>query len=528
MYLAMYDISGIQKFIFSTGKLKEQMGGSNIVHKIMYECLPKLLLGKDYQNYEDWRENNYRPDDFSQDIKGRIVYIGGGNAMVLFKDAETMEKTNREMQKEVYKLTAGNIRLCYASTEINSLDTPGGKYIDIYDELMRKMAEFKREHTAVSTVRGFSISAQDVNTLEPIIVHYDEKNKKEVACAASIFQKNEHKYRNMEGLEEYHFADQFDKYFEAGDKKSFLAIIHIDGNSMGKKIQAFIKSMDNNSQNTIRNSLTHIKKLSMEIDDIYKNALITTIKQVYKKEIESKMSKDNPLAFRLVIRDGDDLTAVMDAAKALEFVNVYMEKLSFEVEENKNQYPEITGRKMKVSAGAGITFVHNKFPFDTAYDYAEQLCKSAKTMLRELSEKEIISEDTSCMDFQIIRSGMTSRIAKYRKEKYTFIDGEKEYKLNARPYFFSKNEKIKQQRYDDFKNIMDKILSGKIARNKLKELRNSYSLGKDEAQNCYRLILSRNKAGISGDENKDVFSDDNVAIYFDALDVIDFMEEENA
>jgi len=28
MYLVMYDISGIQKFIFATGKLKEQMGGS--------------------------------------------------------------------------------------------------------------------------------------------------------------------------------------------------------------------------------------------------------------------------------------------------------------------------------------------------------------------------------------------------------------------------------------------------------------------------------------------------------------------
>ena len=32
MFLTIYDISGIQKFIFATGKLKEQVGGSNIVH----------------------------------------------------------------------------------------------------------------------------------------------------------------------------------------------------------------------------------------------------------------------------------------------------------------------------------------------------------------------------------------------------------------------------------------------------------------------------------------------------------------
>ena len=523
MYLAMYDISGIQKFIFSTGKLKEQMGGSNIVHEIMYKCLPRLL-GK--ENHEEWKNEGYKADRFSQDIKGNIVYIGGGNAMVLYEDSDTMEKINREMQKEVYKLTAGNIRLCYASIEIKSLDTAGEKYGEIYDELMKRMAIFKREHTAVSTVRGFSINAQDVNTLEPIIVNFSGK-KKEV-CAASIFQKHINKDRSMGKLEGYFFADQFDQYFTEGDKKSFLAIIHIDGNSMGKKIQKMIKSMDKDEQNTVRNSLEHMKKLSIEIDTIYENALIATLDKIYEKKIKTEMSKENPLPFRLVIRDGDDLTAVMEAGRALEFVSVYMEKLKEEVLYNKTKYPEITNRNMGVSAGAGIAFVHNKFPFDTAYDYAEQLCKSAKTLLKELSEKNIISEDTSCMDFQIIRSGMTSEVASYRKEKYTFTDENTEYKLHARPYFYSDNEELSQHRYTSFKNIIDKIISGEIARNKLKELRNSYSLGKDEAKNCYRLILSRNKAGISGDGIKDVFSNDNVAIYFDALDVIDLMEEENA
>lgn len=310
-------------------------------------------------------------------------------------------------------------------------------------------------------------------------------------------------------------------------KKSFLAIIHIDGNSMGKKIQSFIKSIDDKPGNTIRESLKHMKLLSMEIDSIYENALIETLDQVYEYEINNTMD-EKPLPFRVIIRDGDDLTIVMDAGRTFKFVDVYMQKLGEEVEKNKELYPEIDGSKIKVSAGAGVTFVHNKFPFDMAYDYAEQLCKSAKTGLRELSEKGSIPEDTSCMDFQIIRSGMTSEIAKYRKEKYTFSYEEKEYKLNARPYFFTDSRSIIQHRYNDFKEIINKILSGDIARNKLKELRNSYSLGMDETKNCYRRILSRNKEGISGDKSKEVFSTDNVAIYFDALDVIDLMEENNA
>ena len=123
----MYDISGIQKFIFATGKLKEQMGGSNIIHKIMYECLQKVL-GREVKEYDAWKNKDYKPDEFFHEIKGNVVYIGGGNAMALFKDAKTMEKINRDMQKEVYKLTAGNIRLCYAAVKIENLDSKGEGY----------------------------------------------------------------------------------------------------------------------------------------------------------------------------------------------------------------------------------------------------------------------------------------------------------------------------------------------------------------------------------------------------------------
>ncbi len=43
MILTLYYISGIQKYIFSSSKLREQVGGSNIVHQILYECLPKIF-----------------------------------------------------------------------------------------------------------------------------------------------------------------------------------------------------------------------------------------------------------------------------------------------------------------------------------------------------------------------------------------------------------------------------------------------------------------------------------------------------
>ena len=40
-WLAIFDLSGIQKFIFATNKMKEIIGGSTVVHNALFEELPK-------------------------------------------------------------------------------------------------------------------------------------------------------------------------------------------------------------------------------------------------------------------------------------------------------------------------------------------------------------------------------------------------------------------------------------------------------------------------------------------------------
>lgn len=512
MFITIYDISGIQKFIFATGKLKEQAGGSNIVHKIMYETLPRLLNDEGVTD-EAWRNGSHKPFDFeNKKIKGNVIYIGGGNAMAAFNDCETMEKITREMQKEVYKLTAGNIRLCYAYEEVNDIKEKYGK---VYSALMTNMAKFKRSHSAVGSAGGFAINALDVNTGEPLIRTSDKK-----ISAASLKSKLENHEHKLPGMEGFNFTIHFEEHREE-DKKSFVAVVHIDGNSMGKNIQKFITSLDSKEDSNIQESLKRMKQLSQEIDELYKKALINTIKEVYP-------GQDKEVAFRLVIRDGDDITFIIEAVKAFKFVEIYMKKLSEEIKNTEN-YPMMTEGEMKVSAGAGLAFVHDKFPFDVAYDYAEQLCKSAKTKLRELSEKVEISEHTSCMDFQVIRSGMDDKIERYRKSRYRFRDNEGNiYKLEARPYFFIGEDK--QYSYKNFEKLFSYVGESeentkKLARNKLKMLRNAYAEGVQSANDCYAFIRSRDKGGVAGD-NRDAFNSERIAEFFDALDVMDFVKRE--
>lgn len=508
MFLTIYDISGIQKFIFATGKLKEQVGGSNIVHKIMYEVLPKLL--KD----EEWRNKEHNPFDFDRkEIKGNVVYIGGGNAMAAFEDEATMVKVTRKMQKEVYKLTAGNIRLCYAYVEVSDENQ---KYGEVYNTLMRNMAEFKQTHSAVSSAGGFAINALDVNTGEPLIRFSNGK-----VLAASINSKLENADdNNLLVVDNINFTKHFEEHRKE-DNKSFVAVTHIDGNSMGKSIQKFIESLDGKAESNIKTSLSQMKLLSQEIDNLYKEALSKTVVEIYKDQ-------EKEVAFRPVIRDGDDITFIIEAKKAFQFVKTYMKKLSEEIE-LEEKYPIMTGGEMKVSAGAGIAFVHDKFPFDVAYDYAEQLCKSAKTKLKELSGDEKIPESTSCLDFQVIRSGMGDNIAEYREKRYRFRDNKDDgviYSLEKRPYFFVDKDTEITGIYADFEELFafvgESVENKNLARNKLKMLRNAYSEGVQAANDCYTLIRSRDKGGVAGDERA-AFNEDRIAEFFDVLDVMDFV-----
>ena len=251
MFLTIYDISGIQKFIFATGKLKEQVGGSNIVHKIMYETLPSLLNDGGVVD-KDWVEADYNPFDFSKKkTKGNVVYIGGGNAMAAFEDEATMMKVTREMQKEVYKLTAGNIRLCYAKVEV--LDEKQ-KYGDIYQTLVANMALFKQTHSAVSSAGGFAINALDVNTGEPLIRCQDG----EVRAASLKSKRNNYEDGKLLIMDNLDFTKHFEKHRNP-DNKSFVAVAHIDGNSMGKNIQAFIGKLDQDPDSTVATSCYHRK-----------------------------------------------------------------------------------------------------------------------------------------------------------------------------------------------------------------------------------------------------------------------------
>lgn len=534
--ITKYDISGIQSFIFSSKGLKERVGASKIIHNILYTKLPEELK----QKADEWLEDGY---DFmpKENESGRVIYIGGGNAMVIFRDRNSMRKVTRKIQEEIFNETYGKIRLCHAEIEIDKLDISAsdlfsglkGKNKDIenykdegafgivYNLLNRNLIKYKEETLPVRTARGFSINAYNSEASEPVTASANNECTELLYSAEGIQNKLSayygYKKEEIIGTDDYKFSVNFEA-LRRESKKSFVAVVHIDGNSMGSKI---IKLNRGNSDKSLKDGMDMMRKFSACTDTLYRDTLKATIDDIFKDNITDKKE----LGFRPLIVDGDDTTFIIKSDYAFDFVEKYVEKLE-EKYNNDPKFDFLKKHNFKFSVGAGIAFVPDKYPFENAYDMAEQLCKNAK---HSFANSE---PDVSSMDFQIIHEGIRTELIPYRERNYkkTYDDGSvvKEYYLNERPYAFSNNTELNN--YEDFKKLREEVKSGKLARNKLKRLRDAFGEGYIELLSMTEFLLSRKKDILSEDINKKIQAINTSiktkkpvkTVLFDVLDSMEF------
>lgn len=507
MYLSIYDISGIQKYIFDTEKLKEQVGASSIVHWILYEKLPevvreeKIKEGK-YAGKYIWETDLDELTEPTESHRGTLVSVGGGIATVLYKDKVYMDKCNREIQKAVLEVTRGRLRLCHACVEIEFSDNLNDKY----NELIRKLAREKSNPNALYLAEGFSIVEEDSNH-EPITV-FVEGNKMTYGSVSSLEKRK--KFKKIKDVRDelgYVYATQFEDFREKG-RKSFTAVIHIDGNGMAHEKQRMMSKLTG----SLQEGLIELRKISNEIADLYNEVLRRTILKTFEDKEEGK------IAFRKMVSDGDDVTVIIEASKAFDFVENFMENLkALRGKENTGEekiYMLLDKYEFNTTASVGIAFVHDKYPIYDAYGISENLCSITKESANEYRKNKSVSG----VDFHIVDSGLKSDIKIFRKKNYKKAN----IILNIRPYFFDDEKRITS--YSEFKSLKNSIKNNVIPRSKLKGLRKAYTQGKEAADNYYKLMTIRYKEDITEFDSPFIYNSKNNnynARFFDAIDIMD-------
>lgn len=490
MVLAIFDLSGIQKFIFSTNKLKDIIGASAVVNNALFKNIPEMC--NDVEN--KWKTDCF---DFSSGDESKIVYIGGGNALLMFKDEKVYNDFARQLTEKVFLQSGGAIRLFSACIELDETTT----LAENQKLLMEKLDSAKKAGGSITPSLCLPITAYDNNNYEPLVVR--TINGKTVYASRSKFAKldglsaSKDIFEDIVDTQKISFMTDFDKV-ESSSNKNFVAIIHIDGNTMGIKIREFVQKLGCD----VKTALNEMKKLSVEIGSLYKNVLRKTIEDMY-----SSLSGEIP--FRPIVADGDDITVILESSKAFEFTEKFMSYLHQEKLECFGGYTP--------TAAAGIAFVKTGFPFSTGYDIAEQCCKNAK----KETLKRVEGKAASSMDYQMCYSNIHTTIDEFREENY-LVDN---LQLIRRPYIFDKENEYS---YDKFKAVCEQLNSSIhkniIARSKLKGLRNAYSISRLEAESYGNYI----DAHANGNEERNIsgllkspFNNKAEALFFDYLDVMD-------
>lgn len=163
----------------------------------------------------------------------------------------------------------------------------------------------------------------------------------------------------------------------ASDRSAYVAVIHADGNDLGStlmRIREHLKSHPDQAADIYRN-------LSVAIDRITVNAVREATTAVLLPDWEARRARhaEARIAARPIVLGGDDLTIIIRADLALPFTTAFLAAFERQAGEVLQELrTTINGFPETLTACAGIAFVKKSYPFAAAYHLAETLCSYTK------------------------------------------------------------------------------------------------------------------------------------------------------
>ena len=476
--LAMYDVRGIQSYIFKSNVAKEIIGASKLVEKIVTEGMEayiETLEASVRDKYMTaWESDD--PEAFLNDpsIEMQIMFVGGGNAYVLFRKGEVCQQVNRFLAKYVLEKTYS---LNLAVAVIKKTES----YSDDYKAINTEMRQIKAympltqpvgamPFMAVDSITGYPLTSRDNGTYLCT----------EARLKRASFPKNEDE-------------KVFDRMVTEKGDNSTLAVCHIDGNSMGSRIREIMYDIS-----SYQEAIKEMRELSMEIAEIFGKTFDDMT--AYMRKLSPQIKKTNHNLYRKIIVAGDDITFVCNAKLALPAVRYFLSHI---------------GDEKDYSACGGIAYFNSHFPFSDAYQVAEACCDSAKKRAKRPENRGKDEKIGNFFNFQICTNIRAAHLDAYRDKHYRSDQGS----FIARPYYVpiaydpnglnDKNQQYSVERLAHWSDIF-----AKMPRSKAKGLRNIIPMGKNEIQKNLSFLTSRGYTAFAQ-------AQDEYGIWNDALEIMD-------
>lgn len=406
-YLYGANVKAVQQFIFQTDKLTEIIGASELVEQICTSLFGSQI-GKSIEDID--RDPN-------------CIIAAAGIVKYIFDNETECQTLVRVFPKEVFNAAPG-IVFNQAVVKLEGEKPTTNELRKLEDRL-----KTQRNKAVPPLEIGLRIMERSRRTGLPGIKFEGE----EVLDKATKL-KREGNEIGKESLKEKLFKTGNCLFpsdiKELASKGNYIAIIHADGNNLGKAIRDLNETSENH-ESTPKDSTKLNKDFSRAIEEATLAAARTAVLKTFGiKPEELEREKTVTIHMRPVILGGDDFTVICNAEYALELTKTYLaefeteSKLKFK-DKGLNYLPPLT-------ACAGIAYIKTNYPFHYAAKLAEDLCAFSKNIAKQKNPDAV----PACLTFHKVQS---SFVGEYKEliereltataTKLSFCGG---------PYFISK------------------------------------------------------------------------------------------
>jgi len=345
-YLYGASVQGIQDFIFATNKLQEIVGASEIV-----------------KNIANAFSENYKPDE--------VLINTAGNIKAIFNDEKDCQKVVLEFSKMISQMAYG-ITLSQTVIKIGEKHTK-----EDIDNLVENL-KIQRNKPSIPLDSSTNIMKLNPSTSRPKVNQDEDMATSQKLTSYKKIEKDE-RYKELKDI---------------SNNKNKIAVIHIDGNGLGKLIPKLKEICG-----------LELSEFSIKLNEATQEAF--------------NFAKENKRV-RDIILGGDDVTVICNADDALSFTQAFLK----DFEKNTKEIGALT-------ACAGIAYCNEKYPFHYAVDLAEALCGVAKNHS---------NREHSCLMFHNIQSSNYQSWDKFIADELTIKNDTQTIRCDFGAYYLNKED----------------------------------------------------------------------------------------
>jgi hypothetical protein len=425
--LTVLDTTGIQSYIFGSNRLRENIGASYLVAQVTNPWVRQELINMGISN----------PEGSIEDQDAELVYAGGGNTVLLFRTSELAIKFTKRLSLKVLKEAPG-VHLIVAHSD-NFVWNQGQLYDKVQNIMKYDLDVKKRSRIPSSPLLGLGVT-QDCNSTRLVAVDRSSNiqnspgnypvSRDIVAKLAAVPAANEDLKQMIFDPKipnPWDVPRDFDDFGRSEGEMSYIAVVHLDGNSMGDRFKEYGEGKSD------RDYILAMQKLSESVREAGETALKQLTQEIIIawEHLKEKLDvKNQKTPFRPLVYGGDDITFVCDGRLGLSLAVRCLQILE--------EQPIADGKPLTASAGVCIVKAH--YPFARAYEMSEALCQSAKTVAKyerctSMAEGKR-SQSISAIDWHISTSGLLGSISEIRQREYRSQAGKP---LEMRPLLLHSN-----------------------------------------------------------------------------------------